>query len=56
LPIATAQLSNLLAQTTHKVLAIDASMGGTKAIEMVLSSMPAIIDALKNEQDDNPPQ
>jgi two-component system chemotaxis response regulator CheB len=40
-PIATAQLSNLLAQTTHKVVAIGASTGGTKAIEMVLSSMPA---------------
>ncbi len=41
LPVATAQLSSLLAQTTHKVIAIGASTGGTKAIEVVLSGMPA---------------
>ena len=33
--------SNLLVQTTHKVVAIGASTGGTKAIEAVLSCMPA---------------
>ena len=32
---------NLLVQTTHKVIAIGASTGGTKAIEAVLSGMPA---------------
>ncbi len=41
LHVATAQSSNLLSQTTHKVIAIGASTGGTKAIEAVLSSMPA---------------
>ena len=41
LSLATAELSNLLAQTTHKVVAIGASTGGTKAIEAVLSGMPA---------------
>jgi two-component system chemotaxis response regulator CheB len=41
LPVATAQLSSLLTQTTHKVIAIGASTGGTKAIEAVLSGMPA---------------
>ena len=39
--VAKAQLSSLLAQTTHKVIAIGASTGGTKAIEAVLSGMPA---------------
>jgi two-component system, chemotaxis family, protein-glutamate methylesterase/glutaminase len=38
---ATARLSSLLGQTTHKVVAIGASTGGTKAIEAVLSGMPA---------------
>ena len=33
--------SNLLVQTTHKVVAIGASTGGTKAIEAVLTCMPA---------------
>ncbi len=33
--------SNLLVQTTHKVIAIGASTGGTKAIEAVLTCMPA---------------
>jgi two-component system chemotaxis response regulator CheB len=33
--------SNLLVQTTHKVVAIGASTGGTKAIEAVLACMPA---------------
>jgi two-component system chemotaxis response regulator CheB len=33
--------SNLLVQTTHKVIAIGASTGGTKAIEAVLACMPA---------------
>ena len=41
LPVATAHSSNLLSQTTHKVIAIGASTGGTKAIEAVLSSLPA---------------
>jgi two-component system chemotaxis response regulator CheB len=31
---------NLLVQTTHKIIAIGASTGGTKAIEAVLSRMP----------------
>ncbi len=35
------QLNKLLVQTTHKVIAIGASTGGTKAIEAVLSIMPA---------------
>ena len=34
-------ISNLLVQTTHKVLAIGASTGGTKAIEAVLTCMPS---------------
>ncbi len=33
--------SNLLVQTTHKVVAIGASTGGTKAIEAVLTCMPS---------------
>lgn len=33
--------SNLLVQTTHKVIAIGASTGGTKAIEAVLTCLPA---------------
>jgi len=33
--------SNLLSKTTHKVIAIGASTGGTKAIEAVLAVMPA---------------
>ncbi len=33
--------SSLLVKTTHKVIAIGASTGGTKAIESVLSKMPA---------------
>ena len=41
LSVAKTQLSSLLGQTTHKVIAIGASTGGTKAIEAVLSSMPA---------------
>lgn len=36
-----APTSNLLVHTTHKVLAIGASTGGTKAIEAVLTCMPA---------------
>ena len=39
--VAPLQSSGLLAQTTHKVIAVGASTGGTKAIEAVLSSMPA---------------
>ncbi len=35
------KLNELLVQTTHKVIAIGASTGGTKAIEAVLSAMPA---------------
>ena len=34
-------LNKLLVETTHKVIAIGASTGGTKAIEMLLKSMPA---------------
>ena len=33
--------TNLLVQTTHKVIAIGASTGGTKAIEALLGDMPA---------------
>jgi two-component system, chemotaxis family, protein-glutamate methylesterase/glutaminase len=33
-------ISKLLTETTHKVIAIGASTGGTKAIEVVLSTMP----------------
>ena len=33
--------SNLLVQTTHKVVAIGASTGGTKAIEAVLACLPS---------------
>lgn len=33
-------VENLLVQTTHKVIAIGASTGGTKAIEAVLARMP----------------
>lgn len=40
-PVVSAQLSSILAQTTHKVIAIGASTGGTKAIEAVLKGMPA---------------
>jgi two-component system chemotaxis response regulator CheB len=36
-----ADLNNLLRETTHKVIAIGASTGGTKAIEAVLMKMPA---------------
>lgn len=35
-----AERENLLVQTTHKVIAIGASTGGTKAIETVLAGMP----------------
>jgi two-component system chemotaxis response regulator CheB len=41
LPVATAEFSSLLEHTTHKVVAIGASTGGTKAIEVVLRGMPA---------------
>ena len=34
-------LAKLLSQTTHKIVAIGASTGGTKAIEEVLTRMPA---------------
>ncbi|MGE5258411.1 MAG: chemotaxis protein CheB, partial [Hyphomicrobiales bacterium] len=33
-------IENLLVQTTHKVIALGASTGGTKAIEAVLTRMP----------------
>jgi len=36
-----AELKNFSFQTTHKVIAIGASTGGTKAIEHVLTGMPA---------------
>jgi two-component system chemotaxis response regulator CheB len=36
-----ADLNNLLRETTHKVIAIGASTGGTKAIESILMKMPA---------------
>jgi two-component system chemotaxis response regulator CheB len=35
------ETSNLLINTTHKVIAIGASTGGTRAIETVLAEMPA---------------
>jgi two-component system chemotaxis response regulator CheB len=37
---ATAQSSRLLIETTHKIIAIGASTGGTQAIEVVLKSLP----------------
>ena len=40
-PGARPAAENLLVQTTHKVIAIGASTGGTKAIEAVLTGMPA---------------
>jgi two-component system chemotaxis response regulator CheB len=40
-PAEKAELKNFSFQTTHKVLAIGASTGGTKAIEAVLTGMPA---------------
>ncbi len=40
-PVKVAQSSILLSKTTHKVIAIGASTGGTKAIEVVLRGMPA---------------
>jgi two-component system chemotaxis response regulator CheB len=40
------QTSNLLVQTTHKVIAIGASTGGTKAIEAVLANLPATIPGI----------
>jgi two-component system chemotaxis response regulator CheB len=39
-------VSNLLVQTTHKVIAIGASTGGTKAIEAVLVNLPATIPGI----------
>ena len=41
-----APAANLLVQTTHKVIAIGASTGGTKAIEVVLSGLPATIPGI----------
>ncbi len=40
-PVGRLPAGNLLVQTTHKVIAIGASTGGTKAIEAVLTGMPA---------------
>lgn len=39
-PTNRAEYANLLSKTTHKVLAIGASTGGTKAIEAVLTELP----------------
>ncbi len=41
-----AATANLLVQTTHKIIAIGASTGGTKAIEAVLSGLPATIPGI----------
>ena len=41
-----ASTANLLVQTTHKVIAIGASTGGTKAIEVVLGGLPATIPGI----------
>jgi two-component system chemotaxis response regulator CheB len=41
IPVNNKNLKGLLTKTTHKVVAIGASTGGTKAIEAILSSMPA---------------
>ncbi len=38
--------TNLLIQTTHKVIAIGASTGGTKAIEAVLGGLPSTIPGI----------
>ena len=40
IPVAKVQVNSLLVQTTHKVIAVGASTGGTKAIEAVLSTLP----------------
>ena len=42
-PVST---SNLLVQTTHKVIAIGASTGGTKALESVLSGIPVSVPGI----------
>jgi len=39
-PVEKVDTGSLLAKTTHKVIAIGASTGGTKAIEAVLATMP----------------
>ncbi|NNK85658.1 MAG: response regulator, partial [Desulfobacterales bacterium] len=41
IPVNHANLKGLLSKTTHKVIAIGASTGGTKAIEAVIRGMPA---------------
>jgi two-component system chemotaxis response regulator CheB len=41
-----APTNNLLVQTTHKIIAIGASTGGTKAIEAVLSGLPATMPGI----------
>lgn len=43
---APASLGNFRFQTTHKVIAIGASTGGTKAIEEILKTMPATIPGI----------
>ena len=40
IPVAKVQVDSLLVQTTHKVIAVGASTGGTRAIEAVLSTLP----------------
>ena len=40
-PIESRPPENLLVQTTHKIIAIGASTGGTRAIEAVLTRMPS---------------
>jgi two-component system chemotaxis response regulator CheB len=40
-PMECRAVENLLVQTTHKIIAVGASTGGTKAIEAVLNVMPA---------------
>lgn len=40
IPVEKVNVDPLLVQTTHKVIAVGASTGGTRAIEAVLSTMP----------------
>jgi len=45
-PVQQASLKDFRFQTTHKVIAIGASTGGTKAIETVLLQMPATVPGI----------
>jgi two-component system chemotaxis response regulator CheB len=45
-PVSVSAVGSLLQETTHKVIAIGASTGGTKAIEAVLRCLPATIPGI----------